>query len=536
MNFIDSIILLFSPKRAYEREAWRQSLDELRYYDAGAGGRLNAAWRTNNAAAETTDRYNRDTVRARARDLERNSDIAQSVIRAYRRNVVGKGFTLQAMTPDEELNDRIEKYWKLWCKAEHCDVTGTQSFNQILRMAVTRKRVDGGMFILKRYVRDAEIVPFKLQCLDVDELDTTIAAPRHKKNTVVGGIEYDPYHKAVGYYFRQYDVDGNQTTDSIYVPAKDVIFYFTKHRPSQIREISDMSATVTRIRDVNEFVTAVSVKERIAACLSVFIKKTIPTGGIGRSGTTTPDGRVDYSGKTLTPGMIKEMNAGDEIQVVNPAGNSAEATSFLKLQYGLIGAGQGLSYETTSRDMSQTNYSSARQSAIEDEVTFAEEIELLRERVLTEVYETFVISGYLSGLFRIPGFWDNKYDYLQHEWVTAPKKWIDPQKESSADQLALKSGLKTYQQIAAENGRDWRDQLRDIAEVYKYAHELGLEIGGGEIGEYKKTEKPDPEQPPSGTSPEPDGGDGGDGGEHQPDPADPETDDGDGGDGDEPEE
>ena len=490
MPWLEKFISWLSPQKAYQREAWRRSLEELRYYDAGSGGRLNAVWRASITAAETADRYNRDVIRARARDLERNSDITQSIIRAYRRNVVGKGYTLQAMTPDEALNDRIEKYWKLWCKAEHCDVTGTQSFSQILRMAVTRKRVDGGMIILKRYVRDSEIVPFKLQCLDVDELDSTIASPKYKQDTVAGGIEYDQYHKPVGYFFRQYDVDGNQTTDSVFVPAKDVIFYFTKNRPSQIREMSDMSAAITRIRDVNEFVTAVSVKERIAACLAVFIKKAIPAGGIGRSGSVSPDGKVDYSGKTLTPGMIKEMNAGDEIQVVNPVGNSAEASSFLKMQYGLIGAGQGLSYETTSRDMSQTNYSSARQSAIEDEVTFAEEVELLRERVMSEVYETFVISGYLSGLFPIPGFWDNKYDYLQHEWVAAPKKWIDPLKESSANQLALQSGQKTFKQIAAENGRDWRDQLDDISEVIAYAHTLGIEIGGGEIGEWQKAKIP----------------------------------------------
>lgn len=482
MNFIEKMILIFSPQKAYEREAWRQSLEELRYYDAGSGGRLNAAWRTTNASAETTDRYNRDTVRARARDLERNSDIAQSVIRAYRRNVIGKGYTLQAMTPKEELNEQIEKYWKLWCKAEHCDVTGTQSFNQILRMAVTRKRVDGGMIILKRYVKESSIVPLKLQCLDVDELDVTATSPKHEGNRVVGGIEYDAYHKPVGYFFRQYDLDGSRMLDPIYIDAKDVIFYFTKTRPSQIREISDMSSTITRIRDVNEFVTAVSVKERIAACLAVFIKKSIPAGGLGRSGSVVNnEGRIDYNGKTLTPGMIKEMNAGDEIQVVNPSGNSAEATDFLKMQYGLIGAGQGLSYESTSRDMSQTNYSSARQSAIEDEVTFAEEVELLRERVMSEVYETFVISGYLSGLFNMPDFFNNKYDYLAHDWVASPKKWIDPQKESNANLLALKSGQKTFKQIAAENGRDWKDQLDDIAEVAEYAQSIGVNIGGGEI-------------------------------------------------------
>lgn len=110
---------------------------------------------------------------------------------------------------------------------------------------------------------------------------------------------------------------------------------------------------------------------------------------------------------------------------------------------------------------------------------------------MSEVYETFVISGYLSGVFNIRDFWDNKYDYLQHEWVASPKKWIDPQKESNANQLALKSGQKTFKQIAAENGRDWRDQLDDIAEVIEYAHSLGIEIGGGEIGEYKQNEKPD---------------------------------------------
>ena len=298
MNLIDRIVLAVSPQSAYRREAWRQSLEELRYYyDAGGGGRLNAAWRTTNASAEITDQNSRDIIRARARDLERNSDIAQSVIRAYRRNVVGKGYTLQAMTPNEELNDRIERYWRLWCKADHCDVTGTQSFSQILRMAVTRKRVDGGMVIVKRYVRDAEIVPFKLQCLDVDEIDITAMDPKYKNDTVVDGIEYDANHKPVGYFFRQYDINGNQTLDSVFVSAKDVIFYFTKSRPSQIREMSDMAATITRIRDVNEFITAVSVKERIAACLSVFIKKSIPSGGIGRSGVVTHDGHIDYAGK-----------------------------------------------------------------------------------------------------------------------------------------------------------------------------------------------------------------------------------------------
>jgi lambda family phage portal protein len=479
MSFIDNIIGAISPKAGYAREAWRQAYEDLKQYDAGNGGRLNANWRAFNESAESSDRWNRDLIRARARDLERNSDIAQSVVRAYRRNVIGKGFTLQAKTSNPDLNNQIERVWKVWCKAQNCDVTGTQSFNQILRMAVERKKVDGGVLILKRYTAGGP-VPLALQAIEVDELDTTQVTPKTRGNKVVGGIEYNSYNKAVGYYIRQYDIEGFQIQDAIYVQAKDVIFYFSKNRPSQIREISDLTPTVTRIRDINEFITAVSVKERIAACLSAFIEKATPSGGgLGRSANmdSTTAEKIDYSGKRLSPGMIMETNPGEKVTVVDPKNAGGDAAAFLKLQQGLIGAGQGLSYEATSRDMSMTNYSSARQGMIEDDGTYEEEIELIRDKLMSEIYESFVISGYLAGVFNMPGFWDKKQDYLAHLWVKAPKPWIDPLKESAANKTALNSGQKTYKQIAAENGRDWKEMLEDMAEVQKYALSLGVDIG-----------------------------------------------------------
>lgn len=476
MGIIDKAIEVISPRRAYEREAWRQAVEELRGYDAAGYGRINAGWRVHNESAEITDRMSRDVVRARARDLERNSDIAQSIVHAYKRNVVGKGYTLRAQTKDDELNKQIERAWKRWCKARNCDVTGEQSFTSILRMMVERKRVDGGILVLYRYTPGG-VVPFKLQCLEVDELDTTVTTPRHVGNKVVGGIEYNNYRRPVGYWIRQYDIEGWTLLDPVYIEAKDIFFYKAKHRPSQLREMSDMAPTITRIRDTNEFITAVSVKERIAACLSVLIKKTLPTGGIGRTGIRNATGQVDYAGKKLGPGMIMEMNAGDEAQVVDPKGAATDATAFLKTQQGLIGAGQGLSYEATSRDMSGATYSSARQNAIEDESTYAEEIELLTA-FMSETYEHFIISGYLTGLFNMPGFWDNKADFLDHSWVKAPKKWIDPSKESTADKTALQSGQKTFQDLCAERGKDWKEAVREMAEVIRYGQEIGIEMGG----------------------------------------------------------
>ena len=89
---------------------------------------------------EFTDRYSRDNVRARARDLERNSDMMNSVIGAYKRNVIGGGYALQAKTGSDKTNEIIQTAWKKWCKKQNCDVTGTQSFTQMMRMCVKRKK------------------------------------------------------------------------------------------------------------------------------------------------------------------------------------------------------------------------------------------------------------------------------------------------------------------------------------------------------------------------------------------------------------
>ncbi len=475
MNILDNLVALVSPAAAAKRAAWRNVYDELRNYDAGSYGRLNAAWTAYNDSAENTDSYSRETVRARARDLERNSDVMNAILDAYKRNVVGKGFQLQAKTGAAAKNRAIETLWRRWCKARNCDVTGHQSLTELIRMAEVRKRVDGGILFVKRYTRDG-LVPFSLQMVEVDELDNMVTAPRTKGNRVLNGIEYSEYNRPVGYWIRTYQLDGVTLADPQYIDAKDVVFFYTKKRPSQVREMSDMAPTMTRIRDANEFITAVSVKQRIEACLSVFIKKQLPVSGIGRSaGPMEP--RVDYEGKMLTPGMIRELNAGDDVQVVNPTGQGVDAAQTVKLMLRLIGSGQGLSYEAVSRDMSETNYSSARQGAIEDELTFIEDQEALLA-VLDEIYETFVISAVLSGALDLPDFWQKKDKYLEHEWIIQPKKWIDPQKEATATKTALNTGVKTFKQISAENGTDWRSQIDDIVEVLKYAEKKGYDLGG----------------------------------------------------------
>lgn len=482
MSWLDNIIGFISPYQGIKRAAFKQELDYIKKhgYDAGGFDRLNKQWHPLIESAEMTDRTDRDIVRARARDIERNSDMGNAVIKAFTRNIIGSGYTLQAKTDNEELNTKIETLWNEWTKAKNCDVTGTQSFSQILRMAVKRKKVDGGILFKKCYTNQG-IVPFQLQALEVDELSISWSSPKDKSHKVAGGIEYNSYNRPVGYWISQYSIDGLEIATPKYYQAKDIIYIYTKSRPSQVREISDLTPTLTRIRDSNEFITAVSVKERIAACLAVFIKKALPVStGLGRQIVNNARQEVTYEGKSLAPGMIKEMNAGDEIQVVDPKSSGDDASTFLKLQQRLIASGQGLSYESTTRDMSETNYSSARQSAIEDELTYAEDIELFQS-FMSEVYEEFLKSAVLAGIITIPDFFSKKTEYSKHMWIAGQKRWIDPVKEANANRIALENGMKTFQQIAAENGKDWKEQIDDMAAAKEYAEKAGVSIVGGGI-------------------------------------------------------
>ena len=66
------------------------------------------------------------------------------------------------------------------------------------------------------------MVPFKLQAIEVDELDVSRSAPRRQGNRVVGGSSTTP-GGAVGYWIQQYDLEGWRLLEPVYIDAKDAI-------------------------------------------------------------------------------------------------------------------------------------------------------------------------------------------------------------------------------------------------------------------------------------------------------------------------
>ncbi len=459
-GLISRALALVSPRLALQREFYRQGLRQ--FYSAAKTGRATDGWTTVAAGAETTNRGSRDIIRARARDLERNSDVMGGLIHPIVSNVVGSGYQLQAKvlradgSEDESFNTQVEEKWKKWCRPQSCDIRGLHSLSEMLELIVRRRLVDGGVLVLKISGKNR----FCLQVVEVDRLDTSVTTftppGAETPNRVEGGIEVDAYSRPVAYHLR-----GNTDTadmGSRRVLAKDVIYLPVLTRAEQVREMSPLCSSLSRIDDINEFIAAALRKEEILSYLGVFVTNSVPGGGFGRGFAPAggPKGKQELA---LEQGMITYLAPGEDVKTINPAGVSASSGEMLRTTQRLTGSGQGLSYEAASRDMSQVNYSSARQGLLEDRKTYSSWQTYLIDHLLTPVYEEWLDWMLLSGQLPISPqeYAKNPEAYQRHVWVRPGWDWIDPLKEANANRVALDTCQTTLQEICASKGKDWRD-------------------------------------------------------------------------------
>ncbi|MEG0693351.1 MAG: phage portal protein, partial [Oscillospiraceae bacterium] len=366
MNVIDKMIGVFSPRLAYERMSWRSELE--RNFNSAKPSRLPQNFRPAIGDAETINKGSRDRLRAIARNLENNSDISESVVTTFERNVIGSGITLQIKSDDEVFNKKVETLFKEWSSPSNCEVTGGLSFLDVQNIIMRRLIYDGGILI-KKVIDKSASIPFKLQLIEVDELDKSVQV---KNNTTrcFDGVEVNLQNKPIKYHIKKYDWAGISTSSEA-IEAKDIIFLRRLKRSSQIRELSEIARTIDRISSTDEYLVSVAEKERVAACFAAFIKKNTPSGaGLGRTGGGAKTSDSGAPLKNITPGMIQYLSPGEEATVISPNGQASDTEKFVRTQIRLLSSGVGLSYETVARDLSQVNYSSARQNLLEDKETY----------------------------------------------------------------------------------------------------------------------------------------------------------------------
>ena len=153
---------------------------------AMTGGYTGAGYRENMAYWQPgVGDSNADTIRdlrelrARSRDLVRNSPIAGGAIDTQVTHVVGTGLTLQSRINAAMLgiDDDVASEWQsnteqrfmLWAKSEMADALGQQNFYELQDLAFRSRLESGDSFVLLTQV-ERDMWPFKL-ALQIIEAD-----------------------------------------------------------------------------------------------------------------------------------------------------------------------------------------------------------------------------------------------------------------------------------------------------------------------------------------------------------------------------
>jgi lambda family phage portal protein len=452
----------------------RQQAMSLRTYAAAQGGRLVSGWGPSVTSADTEISSSLRYMRQRSRALTRDAAFGKRGKVLVVNNVVGTGIGMQAQVKNTrgELIDRqnkdVEETWDEWTEAENCHTGGRLHFSAMEQLLMGQVFEAGEVFIRKHYRPfGMSSVPYALEVIEpervLDEFQPSAVDPRMR---VRMGVESDPHHRPVAYWIRtvhpgemQY---ASHEVDRIErVPADQIIHLAVLDRWPQTRGVPWMHAAMRKINDTDGYSEAEIIAARGGANYMATRKLSTP-----RSEEEGVNGAKEM---TLEPGIVEDIYEDEEFNFHAPNRPNSNAESFLRFMLREIAAGIGVSYESLSRDYSQSNYSSARLSLLDDrdlwriiQLWF---IRSFRVPVHRDFIQQAVLSGSLATVsveqYAIDPRKFSKARFKPRGW-----SWIDPAKEEAAVRAGVKDGFTTQTDVIAKtaDGRDIEDILEERAQ------------------------------------------------------------------------
>lgn len=492
-RFVDSIISAISPVSGLRR---MQARKLMRSYQGGEPSRVSSSRNPKNQPAdmELLGPFGADRLRAWARDMVRNNAYAWGVVDTIVSSVVGCGIKAQSTfeTFDGEdvevVNDQRDKIWSEW--SEVCDVNGLYTFEE-LQAAAQREIVEAGEVLVRIIRTPGNIyrgilrpVPLALELIEADRLagDKDTYAARiatQDGNRIIRGVEVDELGKPVAYWiYKDHPLQPYAFTRTPErIPANEIMHLFRRDRVGQTRGVTWFAPALSWIRDLGTYVDNELQASAVASCFTVAIKSNTPIGNLydpdGGTGTDSAGNKERY----VEPGMIMELQPGEDVVGLNPGRPNAGAEPWIQLILRGIAVGTGLSYEVVARDYSQTSYSSSRTSQLEDRRRFRCWQQYLIRHLCQPVWDAFSDAAALSAL---PGFaastdlLSDRRRFSPVEWQTPEWEWVDPQSEQTASEMALNSFTDTYQNVLGSRGRSFRSVFYQRAKEERMRKKLGL--------------------------------------------------------------
>ena len=469
--------------RLFTKEPEVTKIKRRRY--AGATlSRLTDGWVTGNTSADAEIKTSLKKLRDRSRQLCRDNPYAKQAKRTTQINVVGQGVKLQCLVPsirgkkkDKRLSMMIEQAWKEWSKRDHCDVSGQKSFFMLENMMVGALVESGEVFfrIIRRKFGRSK-VGLALEIIESDLVDDDYTGKVLRKgNEWRMGIEVDKFGRPQRYAFLNrhpgdyYFKDSYTEQKHTIVNANDIIHLFLPERPAQNRGVPFFSSIMDDMHQLSGYESAAVIRARAGASLMGFISSS--EGELEADDVEAEQRLTDFEA-----GVFKYLNPGEEITVPNISSPDSQYESFVRAKIRRFASGLGCSYETISRDFSETNYSSSRLSLLEDREHWKMLQTYFVENFHQRVFEEFLDAAVLSGVLKLPDYELNPERYTSPRWQTRGWSWVDPKKEIEAFRLGEAAGYYTKSQIMSMLGKDFDDNVEQIKAEKETLSEVGVQL------------------------------------------------------------
>ncbi len=468
--------------KLWETNLWRSIVGRLqasapagksqqRMYASGRPSRLSGNFSTLNSSANAELSTSLTNLRGRSRALIRDSAYAKRAKKIIVDNVIGTGIGMQAEVRStreglrKTVNDAIETAWWDWCRADRCHTGGQLHFCEIERIAMGQV-FEAGEVLIRIHPRSFSdsAVPLALEVIEAERIADDYSEPGYvlSNTKVVQGIEVDEFYRPVAYWLRKLHPGETRLTmgetDRVErVPAEQIMHLRLIDRWPQVRGEPWMHCVIRKLSDIDGYTEA----EIVAARAASMYFATIETGEESSSlAEEQDDGTYQLP---LEPGMVEKLAPGEKLNFINPNRPNSALDPFLRYMLREMAAGCGTSYESLSRDYSQSNYSSSRLALLEDRANWRAVQQWFIRSFREPLHRLWLQRAALSGA--IQGVPLAEYAAARSKFEAVSFKprgwsWVDPTKEVEAYKEAVKAGFTTVADVVAQTSGG-----QDLAEI-----------------------------------------------------------------------
>lgn len=496
MNALDRAIAVFSPSWAARRVRARAVLAAADHaYEAVRQSRLRRL-AADHGSGNQAIALAGPALRAEARRLERNHDLARGALNTLEQNIVGpNGIAVEPMpmTIDGEVQEdlawQIKDLWDNWTQTP--DTSRMFDWPAAQRMLCRSWLRDGEVLTqdvigLVPSLDHGTVVPYSIELIEADLLDWDF---HDYGRGIRYGVESNAWGRAVAYHlFKAHPGDPDQfgQPDRKRVPADRIRHLALRDRIGQVRGVSMFAAVLTRLSDLKDYEESERVAAKVAASMTAFIKRGTPDM-YGNEEFASDTGEQSARPQHFVPGMVMELDPGEDIGTIDTSRPNSALEPFRDGQLRATAAGLRMSFSSLAKKYDGT-YSAQRQELVEQWSAYALLSAEFTHQMVRPVYRRFIAAAQLSGVLRVPRDID-PLKLADALYVPQAMPWIDPQREANAWAILEDRHYISGPEIIRRRGGNPRDVLKQAESWRKAKQEYGLSDAATEsAAELEETE------------------------------------------------